>query len=125
MGARDKELIEGRFGPLWSGGDGISVGGRLRTLMEVKRTFDLMADDVVAIDLQELPEGGFAFRFYDGDDRRVVVYVFDADGEIREEHRAHIAEWLGDSYYDSGALAFDPEAMVLFLRGKQQEADAR
>ena len=125
MGARDKELIEGRFGPLWSGKDEIPIGGRTRTLREVKRTFDLMADDVVAIDLQELPEGGFAFRFYDGDDRRVVVYVFDADGEIREEHRAHIAEWLGDSYYDSGALAFDPEAMVLFLRGKQQEADAR
>jgi len=123
MGARDKELIEGRFGPLWSGGDGISVGGRLRTLMEVKRTFDLMADDVVAIDLQELPEGGFAFRFYDGDDRRIVVYVFDADWEILEEHRAHIAEWLGDRYYDSGALAFDPEAMVLFLRGRPEGAN--
>ncbi|MBE0602309.1 MAG: hypothetical protein IH611_01605 [Deltaproteobacteria bacterium] len=125
MGVRDKELIEGRFGPLWSGRDEISVGGRTRTLTEVKRTFDLNADDIVSIDLHELPEGGFAFRFYDGDDRRIVVYVVDADGEIREEHRAHIAEWLGDSYYDSGALAFDPEAMVLFLRVKQQEADAR
>ncbi|MBP2676125.1 MAG: hypothetical protein H6Q84_2965 [Deltaproteobacteria bacterium] len=125
MGVRDKELIVGRFGPLWSGRDEISVGGRTRTLMEVKRTFDLDADDIVAIDLHALPEGGFAFRFYDGDDRRIVVYVIDADGEIREEHRAHIAEWLGGSYYDSGALAFDPEAMVLFLRRGQQEEDAR
>lgn len=117
MGALDKERIEGRFGPLWSGSGEILVGGRVRTLVEVKRTFDLMTADVVAIDLHELPEGGFAFRFYDGDDRRVVVFVFDAQWEILEEHRAHIAEWLGDAYYESGALAFDPEAMVLFLKG--------
>jgi hypothetical protein len=116
MGALDKERIEGRFGPLWSGSGEILVAGRVRSLLEVKRTFDLMAADVVAIDLHELAEGGYAFRFYDGDDRRVVVYVFDAQWEILEEHRAHIAEWLGDAYYESGALAFDPEAMVLFLR---------
>ncbi len=116
MGARDKELIEGRFGPLWSGRTEIRVGGRARTLLEVKRAFDLIAADVVAIDLLELPDGAFAFRFYDGDDRRVVVYVFDARWEILEEHRAHIAEWLGDRYYDSGALAFDPEAMAHFLK---------
>jgi hypothetical protein len=116
MGVRDKELIEGRFGPLWSGSDKISIEGRAFTLLEVKRMFDLMVADVVAIDLLELPEEKFAFRFYDGDDRCVVVYVFDAQKEICEEHRAHIAEWIGDLYYDSGALAFDPEAMVHFLR---------
>ncbi len=125
MGVLDKERIEGRFGPLWSGSDEILVAGRVRTLPEVKRTFDLMAADVVAIDLQELPEGVFAFRFYDGDDRRVVVYVFDSQWAILEEHRAHIAEWLGDVYYDSGALAFDPEAMVLFLKKAQQEEAGR
>lgn len=125
MGARDKELIEGRFGPLWSGKDEILVGGRARTLKEVKRLFDLTADDVVAIDLHQLPEGRFAFRFYDGDDRRIAVYVFDAQWEILEEHRAHIAEWLEDRYYDSGALAFEPEAMVHFLKRQQQEEAGR
>jgi hypothetical protein len=125
MGALDKERIEERFGPLWSGSDEIRVAGRVRTLLEVKRTFDLTAADVVAIDLHELPEGGFAFRFYDGDDRCVVVYVFDAQWEILEERRAHIAEWLGDVYYDSGALAFDPGAMVLFLKKAQGEEAGR
>jgi hypothetical protein len=124
MGVRDKELIEERFGPLWSGKDEIFFGGRRRTLPEVKQTFDLTGSDVVAIDLLELAEGRFSFRFYDGDDRCIVVFVFDADAEILEEHRAHIAEWLGDSYYDTGALAFDPEGLLLFLK-KRQEADAR
>ena len=116
MGVRDKELIEGRFGPLWSGKSRIFVDGRDRDFTEVKRTFDLLSSDIVAIDLQELPEGRFAFRFYDGDDRRIAVYVFDDRWNILEEHRAHVAEWLGNIYYDSGALAFDPEAMVHFLK---------
>jgi hypothetical protein len=121
VGVRDKELIESRFGPLWSGKTEILQAGRARTLSEVKRSFDLTGGDVVAIDLHELPEGTFAFRFYDGDDRRIVVFVFDAQGEILEEHRAHIAEWLGDLYHESGALAFDAEAMVHILRKRQSE----
>ena len=121
MGALDKDTIEERFGPLWSGKPEVSCGGRIRTISEVKRAFDLVADDVVAIDLVELPDGKCAFRYYDGEDRRVVVFVFDAEGEILEEHRAHIAEWLGDLYHESGALAFDAEAMIHILQKKQAE----
>jgi hypothetical protein len=121
MGVRDKERIEERFGPLWSGGNEIRLGGRVLTLLEVKRAFDLACAEVVAIDLHKLPDDTFAFRFYDGDDRRVVAYVFNAQWEILEEHRAHIAEWLGDRYYDSGALAFDPEAMAYLLRNEKAE----
>jgi hypothetical protein len=82
---QDKEQIETRFGPLWSG------------------------------------KSGIAFRFYDGEDPRVVVPVCDADGGILEEFRAHIAEWLGDPFYESGALAFDAEAMLHLLRKKSKE----
>jgi hypothetical protein len=117
----DKDTIEKRFGPLWSGQAEVSMGGRTRSLSEVKRAFDLMAEDLVAIDMVALPEGRGAIRLYDGEDRRIVVFVFDAEGEILEEHRAHIAEWLGDLYHESGALAFDPEAMVHLLRKKISE----
>jgi hypothetical protein len=123
MGAGDKEAIVGRFGPLWSGRDRLLVGGVLRTLLEVKRVFDLDSPDIVAIDLHELADGRFAFRFYDGDDRRIVVFVFDGGWEILEELRAHVAEWLGALYYDAGALAFDPEAMAHFLRKGEEEKD--
>jgi hypothetical protein len=49
-----------------------------------------------------------------------VVLVCDADGGILEEHRAHIAEWLGELYYESGALAYDADAMVHLLRKKSE-----
>ena len=99
----------------------MSIGGRTRTITEVKRAFDLAADDVMAIDLVELPERKCAFRYYDGEDRRVVVFVFDGEWEILEEHRAHIAEWIGDLYHETGALAYDAEAMIHILRKKLAE----
>ncbi|MGE5285362.1 MAG: hypothetical protein ACM3OG_10370 [Actinomycetota bacterium] len=122
MSIEDKELIETRFGPLWSGKTEIGSRGGVRTLRDVKRGLDLTGGDVMAIDLHELPGEQFAFRYYDGDDRRVVVLVCDAEGGILEEFRAHIAEWLGELYYESGALAFDAEAMLHLLRKKSEEA---
>jgi hypothetical protein len=118
---QDKEMIEERFGPLWSGRTEITIAGRARTLPDIKRSFDLTGDDVLAIDLHELPGGTFAFRFYDGDDRCIAVFVFDAALDILEEHRVHVAEWLGDLYHDTGALAFDPGAIFHILRKKLQE----
>ncbi|MDA8180476.1 MAG: hypothetical protein ACYC7K_08770 [Desulfobacteria bacterium] len=124
MSVEDKELIETRFGPLWSGMTVIAFQGGVRTLRDVKRALDLAGEDVMAIDLRELPGQTFAFRYYDGDDRRIVVLVCDSEGGILEEHRAHIAEWLGELYYESGALAYDAEAMLHLLRKKSEEGGA-
>jgi len=120
----DKELIEQRFGPLWSGKTEISFQGGVRSFRDVKRALDLAGEDVMSIDLRELPDGTFAFRYYDGDDRRIVVLVCDAEGGIVEEYRAHIAEWLGELYYETGALAYDSDAMLHLLRKKTEEGGA-
>jgi hypothetical protein len=96
----------------------------VRTFRDVKRALDMTGEDLLAIDLHELPGGTFAFRYYDGDDRRIVVLVCDADGGILEEHRAHIAEWLGELYYETGALAYDADAMLHLLRKKSEEGGA-
>ena len=122
MSIEDKELIETRFGPLWSGKTEIPFRGGVRTLRDVKRALDLSGEDVMTIDLRELPGGTVAFRYYDGDDRRIVVLVIDEEGEILEEFRAHIAEWLGDLYYETGALAYDADAMLHLLRKKSENA---
>ncbi len=116
MGLGDKIFMEREFGPLWSGVDSITIGDRIFTLPAVQRAFDLAADDIVAIDLKAMPDGRFAFRFYDGDDRRIVVFVFDSDLNVGAEHRAHIAEWIGDEYYESGIKAYRPGEMILMLR---------
>jgi hypothetical protein len=120
MGDRwyEKERIEKEFGPLWSGVDSISVGDRIFTARELKKAFDLWAADVVVIDLHVLPEDLCAFRFYDGDDRCVVVFVFDRELNILRELRAHIAEWLREEYYASGMEAFLAGNMVRMLRRK-------
>ena len=118
MSIRDKELIESRFGPLWSGKVEIPFRGGLRTLRGVKRSLALEGSDVVEIDLHEVAEDRFAFRFYDGDDRRIVVFVLDEECGVVEEHRAHVAEWLGDLYHDTGLMAYDPEAIANLLRKK-------
>jgi len=114
----EKEQIEKEFGPLWSGEESVAVGDRIYTAIELKRALDLWADDVVLIDLQTLPEDRFAFRFYDGDDRRIVVFVLDRELNILRELRAHIAEWLEDEYYESGIEAFLADRMVGMLRRK-------
>ena len=114
----EKEQIEKEFGPLWSGVDSITIGERIYTMVELKRALDLWAADVVGIDLQVLPEDRFAFRFYDGDDRRIVVFVLDRELNIVRELRAHIAEWLEEEYYKSGIEAFLADRMVGMLRRK-------
>lgn len=114
----EKEIIESEFGPLWTGVDSVAVGDKIFTALELKRALDLWADDVVGIDLKTLPEGKFAFRFYDGDDRCVVVFVLDAELNIVRELRAHIADWLEDEYYKSGMEAFFAGDMVKMLRRK-------
>jgi hypothetical protein len=116
----EKILIEREFGPLWSGAKSILVGDKVFTVMELKRAFDLWADDIVGIDLHALADGRYAFRFYDGDDRCVVVFVFDEKLNITRELRAHIAEWLEEEYYSSGMEAFFAGNMVKLLRRKIQ-----
>jgi hypothetical protein len=118
VGVQDKEIIVERFGQLWTGPESIEIGDRIFTLIEIKRAFGLEGGDVIGIDLQAIPDGRFAYRYYDGDDRRIVVFVFDRTLDIVEEHRAHIAEWLGDEYHKSGISAFIAEDLVMMLRRK-------
>ena len=119
----EKEQIEEEFGPLWSGKDSIAVGDRIYTSKELKRALDLWGADVVGIDLQTLPDDLFAYRFYDGDDRCIVVFVLDRELNIVRELRAHIAEWLEDEYYKSGMEAFLADRMVRMLHWKVKGED--
>ena len=116
----EKVLIEKEFGPLWTGVDSLLIGDKVFTAMELKRAFDLWGADVVGIDLHVLAEDRYAFRFYDGDDRCIVVYVFDENLDIGREMRAHIAEWLNEDYYASGMEAYFAGNMVKMLRRKVQ-----
>ncbi len=123
MSGSGKIRIEKEFGPLWSGGESVTIREKVYSAVEMKRALDLMAADIVGIDFHALPDDLFAFRFYDGDDRCIVVFVMDRDLNIVREFRTHIAEWLEDEYYESGIEAFLADRMVGMLRRKVKGED--
>ncbi len=115
MGVRDKEIIEENYGKLWSGKKEISLGGEVLAMKDVLHAFDLLAGDIVAIDMIELDDGRYGIRYYDGDDRCVVLLEFDEGFHILKEHRAHVAEWLEDTYHGLGRKAISPFELVSYL----------
>lgn len=126
MGVKDKELIESKYGKLWTGKDMITIGDKIITKEDALRAFDIFGD-AVAIDLVELGENRYAFRYYDGDDRCVGVLEFDETFHLLVEHRAHLADFLEDNseYYDLGMKAFFPEEMARFLREKIEKDEKK
>jgi hypothetical protein len=56
-------------------------------------------DDSRAIDAVELQNGRYVFRYYDGQDQRVVALEFDADFRNLSEVRAPFPQWNGDEEY--------------------------
>jgi len=92
-------LIESRYGPLGSGGQTVTIRGVVYTVPELLVRMALNFDDSRAIDAQALPGGRYVFRYYDGQDQRVVALEFDADFRPLGEVRAQYPEWIGDEEY--------------------------
>jgi hypothetical protein len=92
-------LIEGRYGPLGCGGQTLTIKGAVYSAAELLVQMGLNFDDSRAIDLMALPDGRYVFRYYDGQDQRVVALEFDADFHSLGEVRAQFPEWIGDEEY--------------------------
>ena len=89
-------LIESRYGPLGSGVQTLTVKGVVYTVSDLLVCMALNFDDSRAIDALTLPDGRFVFRYYDGQDQRVVAVEFDADFRPLGELRARLPEYVGD-----------------------------
>jgi len=96
---KGRALMESRYGPLWSGGQVITVDGTEYDLDALTYHMGLNFEDSRAIDVSEVSAGRYVIRYYDGDDQRVVAYEFDSGFRFLGEIRAHIAEWIGDEAY--------------------------
>ena len=92
-------LIESRYGPLGSGGQILTIKEVVYSVSELLVHMGLNFDDSRAIDAQTLPDGNYCFRYYDGQDQRVVALEFDADFRSVCEVRAQFPEWIGDEEY--------------------------
>ncbi len=92
-------LIESRYGPLGSGVQTLTINDALYSVSDLLIRMGLNFDDSRAIDALELQDGRYVFRYYDGQDQRVVALEFDADFRSLAEVRAPFPEWNGDEEY--------------------------
>jgi hypothetical protein len=93
---RDRDVIEGRFGPLGSGAQSLVIRGVAYSLSQLLAQIGAEFDDSKPIDALTLPEGRYVLRYVDGQDQRVVACEFDADFRLLGEMRASLSEWEGE-----------------------------
>jgi hypothetical protein len=93
---KDRELIETRYGPLGSGEPSVTVKNVVYSIGELLVHMNLNFDDSRPIDVRTLAHDRWVFRYYDGQDQRVVAVEFDAEFRNLGEVRAHFPESLGD-----------------------------
>jgi len=99
--ASPREEFERRYGQLWSGPSSLSIGGVICELEDVLHRMGFGFDGLRLIDAPPGAEGRYAIRFFDGEERQIVCLEFGADLNLLEEHRVHVAEWLGDAYFET------------------------
>ena len=98
-GLKGTALIESRYGPLGSGRQTLTIKDAVYSVSELLVRMGLNFDDSRAIDALTLPDGRYVFRYYDGQDQRVVALEFDADFRSLGEVRAQFPEFVGDEEY--------------------------
>jgi hypothetical protein len=98
-GLNGPALIESRYGPLGSGQQTLTIRDVVYSVNDLLVRMGLNFDDSRAIDALRLPEGRYVFRYYDGQDQRVVALEFDSDFRSLSEIRAQFPEWIGDTEY--------------------------
>jgi hypothetical protein len=98
-GLKGPALIESRYGPLGSGGQTLTIKDVVYSVSDLLVRMGLNFDDSRAIDAQALPDGRYVFRYYDGQDQRVVALGCDVDFRSLGEVRAQFPEWSGDQEY--------------------------
>ena len=94
-----RRTIEERYGLIGTGHKVLFLQGVPMSLRKVSRKLMLEYEDLIPIDGGNLTDGRYWLRFYDGDQRKVLVIEFDREMEIVGETGADIMDWLGDDYF--------------------------
>jgi hypothetical protein len=92
----DRDLIESRYGALGSGAPTVIVRDTAYSISDLLMRMGLNFDDSRPIDVAMLSDDRYVFRYYDGQDQRVVAVEFDGSFNPLGEIRARFPEWLGD-----------------------------
>jgi hypothetical protein len=95
----NRREMEGRYGEIGSGAKAIVVRGARHTLRGVLAKWTLDLPDILSVDGGMLGGDRNWIRFYDREDRRYVVFEFDGNFDILEEHRADSLAWEGEDFF--------------------------
>ncbi len=107
-----RRAMEARYGLLGAGQQVLLIAGRPYSLSEVMLALGLAFEDNRTIDGAEVGEARlYMIRYFDGETRQVVALEFDVQFRPQRETRVHIAEWMGDDYYDFPWAAWCPWAL--------------
>lgn len=97
----NREEMEKRYGELGTGSFQLTIRERSYDLYEILRILGLDFEDIRPIDACSLPGNIYAIRCCDLEDRHIVALEFDQEFRSLTEHRAHLAEWMGEEEYQT------------------------
>jgi len=94
-----RRRIEERYGKIGTGGKILFVGGIPMGLGALSRKLMLHYEDLIPIDGGTLGTDLHWIRYYEGEQRKVLVIEFTREFEIVREAGADIMDWIGDDYF--------------------------
>jgi len=96
---QDRAVMEERFGFLGTGQQAVMIRNRVYLLHEILEKIGLAYEDVKPIDAFDMGDGRFAIRYFDFEERLIVVYEFEDNFKYLQHIKSHIAEWMGEEEY--------------------------
>jgi hypothetical protein len=103
-----RRTIEERYGPIGTGAKILFLKGIPLGLKTISRKLMLQYDDLIPIDAGTLSDGRHWIRYYEGEQRKVVVIEFDEEYRFLGENGADIMDWIGDEYFKIHWRVFCP-----------------
>ncbi len=103
-----RRAIEERYGKVGTGARVLFLKGLPMGLSQISRKLMLAYEDLIPIDAGTLADGRHWIRYYEGEQRKVIVIEFDREFGIAGETGADIMDWLGDDYFRIRWRAFCP-----------------
>jgi len=94
-----RALIEKTYGKLGTGAEAIFIRNQVVLADEVLAQMGILFEGTPTIDCGTLAPNRHYVRFYDNEDRHIVVIEFDNDLQLLVEHHSHLAEWIGEEEY--------------------------
>lgn len=104
----DRALMEKRYGALGTGQFDLTINDQVYDLYSLLEILGLAFEDIKPIDAQVMGENLYAVRYFDPEERSIVAYEFDGEFRRVSETIVHIAEWMGDAYFEFNWGAWCP-----------------